>query len=242
MRTRLASAHRNNRVVFHEHELAEGTLLARSRSLVLSLTMKSIISRFFAAVALAAAFLVIPLNAAVTVGKPAPDFTLTDIDGQRRSLAEFKGKTVVLEWVNPECPIVTKHYESGNMPATQKAAVGDGVIWLSINSGRPKAQGDFEPAAVKAWLQQTGAKPTAYMRDQDGKVGRLFSAKTTPHMFVINKEGVLVYAGAIDSIRSGDRDDIPKATNYIVAALSSIKAGLPVANPTTQPYGCAVKY
>ncbi len=204
--------------------------------------MKSIFSRFLSAVVLAAAFLVIPLNAAVTVGKLAPDFTLTDIDGQRRSLAEFKGKTVVLEWVNPECPIVVKHYESGNMPATQKAAVGDGVVWLSINSGRPKAQGDFESAAVKAWHQQTGAKPSAYMRDQDGKVGRLFAAKTTPHMFVINKEGVLVYAGAIDSIRSGDREDIPKATNYVAAALASLKAGRSVANPTTQPYGCAVKY
>jgi hypothetical protein len=204
--------------------------------------MKSTLFRFFAAVPLVSAFFAASLHAAVTVGQPAPDFVLSDIDGKAHSLAGLKGKTVVLEWVNPECPFVEKHYDSGNIPATQKAALAAGAVWLSINSGRPKAQGDYEPAAVKSWLKRTGATPTAYLRDRDGKVGRLFAARTTPQLFVINPEGVLVYAGAIDSIRSSDAEDIPKATNYVSAALSALKAGQPVATPTSQPYGCSVKY
>jgi len=149
----------------------------------------------------------------------------------------------VLEWVNPECPVVIKHYEkSGNMPATQKVAQEQGVIWLAINSGHPGAQGDFDKAQVEAWSKKNGAAQTAYFRDQDGKVGKLYDARTTPHMFIINAEGVLVYAGGIDSIQGGNPDDIAKATNYVKAALADLQAGRPVATPTSRPYGCSVKY
>ncbi len=180
---------------------------------------------------------------AATVGQPAPAFTLTDLDGTSHNLSDFKGKTVVLEWVNPECPFVVKHYEkSGNLPALQKAATADGVIWLLINSAAPGKQGDFGAAKAKAWMEKTNAAATAYLRDVDGKVGKAYDAKTTPQMYVINADGVLVYNGAIDSIRSTKAADIAKSENYVTAALAAVKAGEPVATPVTQPYGCSVKY
>ncbi|MCX6937928.1 MAG: redoxin domain-containing protein [Verrucomicrobia bacterium] len=182
------------------------------------------------------------LNAA-KVGQPAPEFTLTDISGTTHQLADFKGKTVVLEWVNPECPFVVKHYDqSGNIPATQKAATADGVVWLQINSAAAGNQGDFAPAAVAAWSAKNKVAATAYLRDSTGQVGKLYGAKTTPHLYVINAEGVLVYNGAIDSIRSSNSADIAKAENYVTTTLAALKAGKPVAKPTTQPYGCGVKY
>jgi hypothetical protein len=204
--------------------------------------MKTIAHRLLAAAAITAAFFSLSSQAIAKVGQAAPAFTLTDIAGKTHSLADFKGKTVVLEWVNPECPFVEKHYESGNLPALQKAAAADGVVWLLINSGRKGAQGDFAPDKVTAWSKQMGAAPAAYMRDQDGKVGKLYGAKATPQMFVINKEGVLVYDGAIDSIRSADKDDIKQAQNFVTGALAALKAGKPVAPATTKPYGCSVKY
>ena len=177
------------------------------------------------------------------VGKAAPDFTLTDINGNKHSLSDFKGKTVVLEWVNPECPFVVKHYEkSGNIPKTQKASVADGVVWLQINSGHAGAQGDFGPDQVKSWMTKNSVASTAYFRDSDGKVGKMYDARTTPHMYIVNPEGTLVYAGGIDSIRSSDPDDIAKATNYVTAALADLKAGKPVREASTRPYGCSVKY
>ncbi len=180
---------------------------------------------------------------AATVGQPAPAFTLTDLDGKTHSLADFKGKTVVLEWVNPECPFVVKHYEkSGNLPATQKAATADGVVWLLVNSAAPGKQGDYDADKAKAWLAKNHAAATAYLRDADGKVGKAYGAKTTPHIFVINAEGALVYAGAIDSKRSTNAEDIAGAENYAKNALADLKAGRPVATPATQPYGCGVKY
>jgi peroxiredoxin len=183
------------------------------------------------------------LLGAASVGQPAPAFTLTDLDGTSHSLSDFKGKTVVLEWVNPECPFVVKHYEkSGNLPATQKAAVADGVVWLLINSAAAGKQGDFDAAAAKAWMEKNQAAATAYLRDPDGKVGRAYDAKTTPHMYVINAEGVLVYNGAIDDKRSTNPKDIEGAENFVKSALAALKAGQPVATPTTQPYGCSVKY
>lgn len=181
--------------------------------------------------------------AAPQVGQPAPDFALTDINGSRHSLSDYRGKTVVIEWVNPECPIVKKHYDhSGNIPATQKAATADGVVWLSINSGHAGAQGDFDKAQVDAWMKAQGVAATAYLRDQDGKVGKLYDARTTPHLFVVNSAGTLVYAGGIDDIRSADAEDIAKAKNYVKAALADLKAGQPVGTPTSKPYGCGVKY
>lgn len=185
-----------------------------------------------------------PLTArsAASVGQPAPDFGLTDLDGHVRRLSDYRGRTVVLEWTNPECPIVGKHYRSGNMPSLQKSATADGVVWLAINSGHPGSYGDYDPARVRGWLGSTGAAPTAYMRDPDGQVGRLYGAKATPNMFVISADGTLVYAGAIDSIPSADPSDIARATNYVRAALDSLRQGRPVAVASSRPYGCAIKY
>jgi len=181
-------------------------------------------------------------RAAPVVGQPAPDFALTDINGQSHRLSEYKGRIVVLEWTNPECPIVRKHYESGNLPSLQKAAVADGTVWLSINSGHPGSQGDFDGAAVQSWLRSHSAAPTAYFRDLDGRVGRLYGATATPNMFVIAADGTLAYAGAIDSIASANPSDIARATNYVRAALDALKAGRAVAVTASRPYGCSVKY
>ena len=184
----------------------------------------------------------IGLAATAEVGRAAPDFTLTDITGARHSLAEFKGRTVVLEWVNPDCPFVKKHYDkSGNLPRTSAAAMADGVVWLQINSGHPGAQGDYGNAAAAQWQKQHGVN-APYFRDQDGRVGRLYDARTTPHLYVIDGNGTLVYAGGIDSIRSGKPEDVAKATNYVSAALADLKAGRPVGMANSPPYGCSVKY
>jgi hypothetical protein len=204
--------------------------------------MKNILKTISAAAVLAA-LTITSAFAGAEAGQAAPDFTLTDVAGKTHKLSDYRGKTVVLEWVNPECPFVVKHYESsGNIPALQKAAAADGVVWLSINSGKAGAQGDYEPTKVSAWSSKTGAAPAAYLRDSDGKVGKLYGAKTTPHMYVISGDGTLVYNGAIDSIRSTKTEDIGKATNYVTAALASVKAGQPVAKATSEPYGCPVKY
>lgn len=202
-----------------------------------------LISSLFRSLVVSAGLVAAGFLHAATVGQPAPAFTLADLDGTSHNLSDFMGKTVVLEWVNPECPFVVKHYEkSGNLPALQKSATAGGVIWLLINSAAPGKQGDFDAVKAKAWMEKNSAAATAYLRDADGKVGKAYDAKTTPQMYVINAEGVLVYIGAIDSIRSTNAADIEKAENYVKAALASVKAGEPVATPVTQPYGCSVKY
>lgn len=201
-----------------------------------------ILTKSLLAVAFAAAFLAGAARADVEIGKPAPNFTLTDLNGKTHKLSDYKGKTVVLEWVNAECPFVIKHYSSGNIPKTQKAAIADGVVWLQINSGHPGAQGDFDAPKVNSWMKENGVASTAYFRDQKGEVGRLYGAKTTPQIYVITGDGTLVYNGAIDSIRSTNQGDIAKATNYATEALAAVKAGKPVATSTSQPYGCSVKY
>ena len=203
--------------------------------------MKSSLKLLLAAV-LAAAFAG-AAPAAVTLGQPAPDFTLNDIAGRPHRLSDYRGKTVVLEWHNPDCPFVRKHYNSDNLPGLQRAATADGVVWLLINSGAPGKEGaDYTAAQITASLQKLRAAPTAYLRDADGKVGRLYVAKATPQMFVITADGTLVYNGAIDSIRSASVSDIPKAINYVAAALAAVKAGRPVEPAATPPYGCSVKY
>jgi peroxiredoxin len=180
-------------------------------------------------------------RAAVSVGASAPDFSVTDIQGKTHRLADYKGKTVVLEWTNPQCPFVRKHYESGNIPQLQKTATSEGVVWLAIESARGKS-GRAEDAKAAAWLKEQDAAPTAFLRDADTSVARLYGAKATPHLFVIDRAGVVVYNGAIDSIRSADQADIAKAENYVSSALAALKAGRPVEKAATQPYGCAVKY
>jgi len=181
-------------------------------------------------------------TARVEIGSPAPDFSLTDIDGRTHQLSAYRGQIVVLEWVNPECPFVVKHYDSGNLPRTQAEATAQGVVWLLVNSARPRAQGDFNETEARAWQSQTGAAATAYLRDSDGSVGRLYDAKTTPHLFIITADGTLVYDGAIDSIRSTRQSDIAKAENYVTSALGALARGEPVKTAVTRPYGCTIKY
>jgi hypothetical protein len=205
--------------------------------------MKSMTKSFLFALVATVLALGSVVRAAVEVGKPAPDFTLVDIEGRTHKLSDYKGKVVVLEWVNPECPIVVKHYNSQNMQGTQRAAAADGAVWLAINSaGYAGAQGDFNEKDAAAWQKKVGAVITAYFRDRTGQVGRLYGATATPHMYIVNRDGVLVYKGAIDSIPSSNERDIPKATNYVKAALESLKAGQPIAKSATQAYGCSVKY
>jgi peroxiredoxin len=179
---------------------------------------------------------------AAKVGSPAPAFTLVDSTGKTRSLAEFKGKTVVLEWTNHECPFVKKHYGAQNMQKQQREAVAKGVVWLSVNSGAPGEQGHVDGTAAEAVRSKAKAAQTAYLLDPKGSAGRAYGAKTTPHMYVIDPAGVLRYAGAIDSIPSSDVDDLPKATQYVPQALSELAAGKPVSVSLTRPYGCSVKY
>jgi hypothetical protein len=176
------------------------------------------------------------------IGQPASAFTLTDSNGAAHSLADYKGKIVVLEWNNPECPFVKKHYGSGNIPKQQAAATANGVVWLTINSGAQGKQGHVDPTAANGFVAQYHAKPTAYLVDADGKVGHLYGAKTTPHMFVIDEKGVLRYNGGIDSIASADKDDLAKATQYVPQAIGEIKSGKAVSVSTSEPYGCSVKY
>ncbi len=175
-------------------------------------------------------------------GQPAPAFTATDTAGTPHSLEALKGKFVVLEWFNHECPFVRKHYGSGNMQRLQQEWTTRGVIWLSVNSSAPGKQGHLSPEQADALTAEKSAAPTAVILDPAGALGRLYGAKTTPHLFVINPEGVVVYAGAIDDHASTDPADIPQAVNYVQEALESALAGQPVATPQTRSYGCSVKY
>jgi hypothetical protein len=189
-----------------------------------------------------AAGLAAPALAAVSVGQPAPAFSVTDTSGKTVSLADFKGKHVVLEWVNPGCPFVQKHYNSANMPGTQKDATGKGVVWLAVNSTNTAAGDYMAPAALASWMKDKGGTPTATLMDVDGKVGRAYGARTTPHMVLIDPNGKLVYAGAIDSKPSANPADIKTATNYVKQAVGESLAGKPVSVAATQSYGCSVKY
>lgn len=191
--------------------------------------------------ALAAAFAPVAF-AAATVGQPAPAFTATDASGKTVSLADFKGKHVVLEWVNPGCPFVVKHYSSANMQGTQKAATAQGVVWLAINSTAPDAEDYKAPAAMAQWMQQQKAAATATLMDSDGKVGRAYGARTTPHMYIVDPAGKLVYAGGIDNKPSSSTADIPGATNHVKVALGEALAGKAISTASTRPYGCSVKY
>jgi peroxiredoxin len=180
--------------------------------------------------------------AAAVVGQHAPAFTLADSNGKSHSLADFRGKVVVLEWWNPECPFVGKHYGSGNMQKLQKEWTAKGVVWLTVNSSAAGQQGHVDGAKANALVKEKGAASTAVLLDHDGKVGRAYGAKTTPHMFVIDGQGTLVYAGGIDDKPSTDQADVASAKNHVAAALSEVTAGKAVTTASTQPYGCGVKY
>lgn len=179
---------------------------------------------------------------AVAVGEAAPAFELKDTRGKTVKLADFKGRHVVLEWTNPGCPFVQKHYSSQNMQSLQKEFVGRNVAWLSISSTARGATDYLEPAALQAKYQSWGAAPTALLMDDAGRVGKAYGAKTTPHMYVIDKAGTLVYMGGIDDKPTTDVADLKTAQNHVVAALDDVKAGRPVAQAVTRPYGCSVKY
>lgn len=180
--------------------------------------------------------------AAAAVGQAAPEFTALDSAGQRVTLADFKGRHVVLEWVNPGCPYVQKHYGAANMQATQKAAMARGVVWLAVNSTARDHPDYHAPAAMAAWMQAHKAAATATLMDSDGQIGRAYGARTTPHLYLIDPTGKLVYAGAIDSKPTANPADIASATNHVRQALDEALAGKPVSVSSTRPYGCSVKY
>ena len=176
------------------------------------------------------------------IGAPAPFFSLPDTEGNTRTLAEFAGRTLVLEWTNYDCPFVRKHYDSGNMQRQQTQAVADGAAWLVINSSAPGKQGHVDAEGARADMAKDGFASTAYLLDPDGTAGMAYGAKTTPHMYIIDGDGILRYKGGIDAIRSADQADIAQAKQYVPAALAEMAAGQPVTDSNTRPYGCSVKY
>jgi peroxiredoxin len=176
------------------------------------------------------------------VGGAAPDFSLTDAKGKPHSLSQYKGKYVVLEWFNPECPFVKKHYGSANMQKLQQEYTSKGVVWLTIDSNAPGTGGNLSTDAANKVMADWKTRQSALLLDPEGKVGRAYGAKNTPNMVIINPDGKIVYEGAIDSKATPNPADIPNSTNYVKAALDESLAGKPVSNPTTKPYGCSVKY
>lgn len=180
--------------------------------------------------------------ASVAVGHPAPAFRGTDVNGKSVALADFKGKYVVLEWNNPNCPFVMKHYDSGNMQSLQKRFGADNVAWLSINSTSDTHSDYLPPEKLAGWFRQRNAAPAAVLMDPTGAIGRAYGAKVTPHMYVIDPKGTVIYAGAIDDKRSADPADVKTATNYVVAALADARSGKPVATAASSAYGCTIKY
>lgn len=198
--------------------------------------------RLMVLAAIAAAVAVGPAAAQQTTGQAAGNFRLTDASGKPVALSDFRGRTVVLEWNNPGCPYVQKHYDSGNMQRLQAAAKRDGAVWLTVNSGAPGKQGHMTGPEARAFVTKAKAQPTAYLLDPEGRVGRGYAAKTTPHMYVIDGRGVLRYQGGIDDKPTADQADIKGARNHVTAALAEMKAGKPVSMAETRPYGCSVKY
>ncbi len=196
---------------------------------------------FFAALMLTLA-LMPPAKAAVSVGSTAPDFTARDAAGTEIQLSSFKGKPVVLEWTNHLCPFVMKHYGSNNMQDTQAFAAGKGAVWISILSSATGKQGHVSAEEALKIAVERGARPTHIVLDEDGKIGRMYGAKTTPHLYVIDAEGALAYMGAIDDKPTADKADVEGATNYVKAALEALAAGKKPEVAESQPYGCSVKY
>lgn len=183
-----------------------------------------------------------PATAGPAVGKPAPDFVGTDSAGKAQRLSDYRGRTVILEWTNHECPYTVKHYKSGNMQALQKDTTKDGAVWLSVISSAPGEQGYVEADRANELTETRAAEPSAVILDPEGTIGRLYAAKTTPQMFVIDADGTLTYMGAIDDEPSNWGSDPLNAKNYVRLALADMDAGRPVAEPSTRPYGCSVKY
>ena len=192
--------------------------------------------------AMAAVSLASPLAAAQKNGAIAQDFKLTDVNGQTVQLSQFRGKTVILEWHNPGCPFVSKHYGSGNMQATQKAAREQGAIWLTINSGAEGKQGHMTGAEAKALIARQNIQSTDYLLDPKGLVGKAYGARTTPHLYIIDGSGILVYQGGIDDRPTANTADIKDARNHVLAALKEMRSGNKISVAQSRPYGCSVKY
>jgi peroxiredoxin len=184
----------------------------------------------------------VPAADDLQVGQPAPDFSTVDSQGQMRHLSDYRGNVVVLEWTNADCPYTRKHYQSGNMQSLQSLARDHGVVWLSVISSAPGKQGYVDGSGADQLTQSRHAAPTAVLLDPSGSVGRLYHAKTTPQMYVIDAKGELRYMGGIDSIATADISDIPKAEPYLKEAMLAVVDDQPVAHPVTRPYGCGVKY
>lgn len=197
---------------------------------------------FALAVALPLALAATPVLAEPQIGETAPDFTGVDSNGKSHTLSDLKGKTVILEWTNDQCPYVGKHYGAGNMQKLQKETTKDGVVWLSVISSAPGRQGHVAPEAANELTTTRDAAPTAVILDEKGVIGKAYNARTTPHMFVINAKGALVYKGAIDDKPSANQDDIPVAQNYVTGALAAMNAGKAPDPDSTRAYGCSVKY
>jgi hypothetical protein len=199
-----------------------------------------------AAVAAAGVGLMVMLGSAsgapLKIGEPAPDFTATDSKGDSIHLKDYRGKTVVLEWTNADCPYTRKHYTSGNMQSTQGLAHQQGIVWLTVVSSAPGKQGYVNGPEADALTSSRKAAPTAVVLDPAGAVGRLYAAKTTPHMFVIDKNGALQYMGGMDSLATTDESDIARAEPYLKEAMLAVAQGNPAPHPVTKPYGCSVKY
>ena len=198
--------------------------------------------RIFSTISVALLALASASAYSVKVGDPAPNFTGTDSNGKKITLAEFKNKYVVLEWSNPNCPYTRKHYSSGNMQSLQKEWTAKGVVWLSVLSSAPGQQGNVTAFEENEYLREMKAAPTAAILDPSGTIGRLYDAKTTPDMFVIDPQGKIVYEGAIDDQPTPDPASLKDAKNYVSAALEASMAGRAVAVPVTRSYGCSVKY
>ena len=181
-------------------------------------------------------------QANAVVGQAAPAFSITDSRGLTVSLADFKGKHVVLEWVNPGCPFVQKHYNTGNLPGAQKDATGKGVVWLAVSSTARSASDYKVPAELEGWMKSKQSAHSATLMDDDGKMGKAYGARTTPHMYLIDPAGKLIYAGAIDSKPTANPADIKTAVNYVNQAVGEALAGKPVSQATSTPYGCSIKY
>lgn len=195
-----------------------------------------------ASASLVASLLVNQAYAAAKIGEPAPNFQAIGADGKAHALSDYKGQYVVLEWTNADCPFVRKHYSSGNMQGLQKQAKADGAVWLTIISSAAGQQGHVDAAGAQKLSEQRGAAPTVVLLDEKGTAGHLYDAKTTPHMFIVDPQGKLIYAGGIDNTPSTDPADIASSKNYVKTALAEARAGKPVSEAVTRPYGCSVKY
>ena len=204
--------------------------------------MKTLLRRTLIAASVAAVATPFVARANTTVDAPAPAFTATTADGKTVNLADYKGKTVVLEWTNHDCPYVRKHYGSGNMQSQQKDATAQGIVWLQVISSAPGEQGYVDGAGAKKLNGDRNAAPTATLLDPKGELGKLYEARTTPHMYVIKADGTLAYKGGIDSLATADKADIAKAEPYVKEALAAVAAGRKVEKASTRPYGCSVKY